>query len=234
MRKKILEIGCGEGVNASHLSKYNDIIGIDMSEENIVVARRKFPGVDYRVMNTENLGFANNYFDQIYALDVLEHVDNLDRVIAEAWRVLRPGGEFIVNIPYWKSEKWLLKLRPTYFNEIHHCRIFEENSLEELLEGKNFSLMKKNRVGFLSHVYLYYMFKRTPVGKTQLGIGDWRDNWKTKLLSIILMFFDERLFKTPIKYCPVWLITLPIGLMINCFGNIFFPKALFYKFKKNA
>jgi len=58
---------------------------------------------------------------------------------------------------------------------------FEENSLEELLEGKNFSLMKKNRVGFLSHVYLYYMFKRTPVGKTQLGIGDWRDNWKTKL-----------------------------------------------------
>ncbi|MFH1777342.1 MAG: class I SAM-dependent methyltransferase [Candidatus Omnitrophota bacterium] len=234
MRKKILEIGCGEGVNTYYLSKKNDIIGIDISEEVIVVARRRFPSVDYRVMNTERLEFTNDYFDQVYALDVLEHVDNLDRVIAEVWRVLRPGGEFIANIPYWKSEQWLLKLRPTYFKEIHHSRIFGENTLEELLGDNKFSLIKKARAGFLSHVFQYYMFKRTPLGKTQLGIGDWRDNWKTKTLSISLLFFDERLFQTPLKYCPVWFITLPLGLIINFFGNIFFPKSFFYKFKKYA
>ncbi len=234
MRKKILEIGCGQGFNAYCLSRKDEIIGIDKSGEDIAVARKRFPRVDYRVMNMERLEFIDGYFDQVYSLDVLEHVDNLDMVIAEARRVLKLGGKFIINIPYWKSEQWLLKLRPTYFKEIHHIRIFGENSLEELLADKKFSLIRKRRIGFLHHVFQYYMFKRKPSGKTQLGIGHWRDNWKTKLLYASMMFFDEQLFRTPVRFCPLWIITLPIGLLINLFGNIFLPKSLFYEFRKDG
>lgn len=234
MRKKNLEIGCGQGFNAYCLSQGNDIVGIDISAENIAIARKRFPRVDYRVMNMERLEFTDGYFDRVYSLDVLEHVDNLDRVIAEVRRVLKPGGQFIINIPYWKSEQWLLKLRPAYFDEIHHVRIFGENSLEKLLADKKFSLIKKRRTGFLHHIFQYYMFKRKPSTKTQLGIGHWRDNWKTKSLYVSLMFFDEQLFKTPVRFCPLWIITLPIGLLIDLFGNIFLPKSLSYEFRKDA
>jgi glycosyltransferase involved in cell wall biosynthesis len=231
---KIIDIGCGEGFNAYCLSKRNEVVGIDISSENITFARRKFPGVDFRVMNAEHLDFEDDIFDLAYCLDVFEHLDNLDRVISEIHRVLKSGGRLTVNVPYWKSEQWLLKLRPTYFDEIHHVRVFGEDALEKFLSDKKFSLIRKRRAGFLNHIFEYYMFTRKSSKKTQLAIGDWRENWKTKTLFIGLMFFDARLFDTPLKYCPLWLVTLPIGTLINFFGNIFLPKSLYYTFKKDV
>lgn len=231
MRKRILDIGCGQGFNAHCLSKHNDVVGIDISAEDIAIAKKRYPNVDYKIMDMASLEFKNNYFDRIYALDTLEHIDNLEKVITEVKRVLKPGGEFIVNIPYWKSERWLLRLRPTYFSEIHHVRVFGEDELENLLSKKRFTLVKKKRAGFLNHVFQYYMFKRKVKSKKQLGIGNWQDSWKTKFLYITLIFFDTQLFKTPLKYIPLWVLTIPIGLVINFFGNFFMPKSLFYTFK---
>lgn len=231
MKKKILDMGCGQGFNAYCLSRSNDVIGIDISAEDIAIAKKRFPGIDYRIMDIENLQFENNYFDRIDALDILEHVDNFNKVIMEIKRVLKRQGEFIVNIPYWKSEQWLRKLRPAYFSEIHHVRVFGEYEVENLLQKQGFMLLKKSRTGFLNHIFQYYMFKRAVKSKTQLGIGNWRDNWKTKFIFVSLMLFDIQLFKTPLKYFPLWIITLPIGLCVNGIGNIFFPKSLFYKFK---
>lgn len=231
MRKKILEIGCGQGFNTYCLSKHNDVIGIDISKEDIAISKKRYPDVDYRVMDMEGLQFKDDYFDEVYAMDTLEHIDNFDRVIGEIKRVLKSSGKFIVNIPYWKSEYFLLKIRPTYFEEIHHVKIFGKGELENLLSKKGFRLIKKARTGFLNHIFQYYMFKRKIRNKSQLGIGNWRDNWKTKSLFIVLMLFDAQLFKTPLKYFPIWILTFPIGLIIGCIGNIFFPKSLFYIFK---
>ncbi len=231
MRKKVLEIGCGQGFNAYCLSKHNDVIGVDISKEDIAISKKRYPNVDFRLMNIENLQFEDKYFDEVYALDTLEHVDNLDKVITEVKRVLKNSGKFIVNIPYWKSEQWLLKLMPTYFEEIHHIRVFTEEELENLLSKKGFSLIKKSRTGFLNHIFQYYMFKRKGRNNSQLGIGNWRENWKTKSLFAGLMLFDIQLFKTPLKYFPLWILTLPTGLIISSIGNIFFPKSLFYILK---
>lgn len=233
MKKKIIDIGCGEGFKTQWMAKEGEAVGIDISEENISFARKKYSGVDYRVMDAEYLEFEDGYFDRAYCLDVMEHVDNLEKVIIEIRRVLKPGGEFVVNVPYWRSEQWLQKIRPTYFEEIHHVRVFGEDSLERLLAGYKFSLVRKKRSGFLSHVFEYYMFKRKSSRKTQLGIGNWRENWKTTFMFIGVTFFDVFLFKTPLKYCLIWAITLPVGLLINSFGNIFFPKSLYYRFRKD-
>ncbi|MFA5100997.1 MAG: class I SAM-dependent methyltransferase, partial [Candidatus Omnitrophota bacterium] len=211
-----------------------EAVGVDISEENISFSRKKYPGVDYRVMDAGNLEFEDEYFDQAYCLDVMEHVDDLEKVITEIRRVLKPGGEFIVNVPYWKSEQWLQNIRPTYFKEIHHVRVFGEDTLEKLLADYRFSLVRKKRSGFLTHVFQYYMFKRRSSRDSQLEIGCWRENWKTKTVFLGMMFFDEMLFKTPLKLCPIWVITLPVGMLINSIGNILFPKSLYYIFRKNA
>ena len=77
-------------------------------------------------------------------------------IINELNRVLVVGGELIVSIPYWKSEELLLKIRPTYFDEIHHVRIFMEGDLEKMLRDK-FLFVKKNRRNFLSHIEIIYL-----------------------------------------------------------------------------
>ena len=50
--------------------------------------------VDYRVGFGERLPVANDQFEVAYCCDVLEHVSNLDAVISEAARALKPGGIF--------------------------------------------------------------------------------------------------------------------------------------------
>ena len=231
---RILEIGCGQGFHCAMLAqnKSNHVVGIDISEENISTAKKRYPKVDYRLMDVENLTFEDQYFDAIYALDVLEHVDNLNRVIVECNRVLKKGGKFIINVPAEESEKWLLKLRPTYFDEIHHVRIFKnsEFELENLLNG--FYLIKKQPMGFIQHFELYWMFRRINKTSTQLGIGTWRDSMMSILIHIMVINFEPVVLKTPLKWIPIWIFTLPVGIFVNYVGNKTFPKSFYYEFVK--
>lgn len=231
MRKKALEIGCGQGFNSHWLSRTRDVVGIDICPADIAIARSRFPRGDYRIMDAGKLQFPDRYFDEVHALDVLEHVGDLDAVLREVKRVLKPGGRFLAAVPFHKSERWLESLRPTYFSEINHVRVFGECELEGRMGAYGFVVRKKRRADFLNHVFQYYMFRRAPRGGSQLGIGHWRDSWKTMCLFAFLMLFDTRLFRTPLVFFPVWVITLPIGIAINFVGNRFMPKALVYEFE---
>lgn len=225
-----LEIGSGQGFNTYLLSKKNPhVIGIDLSKEDVTLSKKRYPGVIFLVMNAEKMKFKNSYFSEVYALDILEHVDNLEKVLTEVHRVLKKGGLFKINIPHYTSEAWLLKLRPTYFKEIHHVRVFKENELDGLLKKHGFNIGKKEKRGFLQHIELYFLFKRKVDSKTQLSIGSWRDNIYTKSLHAIMLYFDPLVLNTPLVYFPLWIVTLPLGIIINFIGNIFFPKSFYYE-----
>lgn len=233
-KQKILEIGCGQGFNTFLLSKNkkNKVVGIDLSKKEIEIAKKRYPNVDFKVMNAEDLKFKSNSFDIVYAIEVLEHIDSLKKVLSEIKRVLKKGGWLMVSIPYYKSEEWLLKLRPTYFKEIHHVRIFKKNELDKLLKNKGFVIGKKTKKGFLQHIELYFLFKRKINSKTQVSIGSWRDNIWTKSLHATMLYFDPLVLQTPLVYFPLWIITIPAGIFINYFGNKVFPKSFYYEFIK--
>ncbi len=231
---KILEIGSGQGFHLSVLARddSNEVIGIDLSKNDLKISRKRYPNLDFRYMNAEKLKFKKNTFDEIYALDVLEHVDNLNKVLNEITRVLKPGGKFIINIPYHKSERWLLKVRPTFHKEIHHVRIFGEKELESILKKKKYKLLKKERKEFLQHIELYVLFRRKIKSKTQLSIGSWRDTYFTKFVHVAVLYTNPAVLKTPLVYFPIWIITLPVGGVINFIANQKFPRSLYYIFEK--
>lgn len=233
--KNILDVGCGQGFQSYVLSKNknNRVVGIDISKENIEISHKRYPRVNFLVMNAGKMNFKKNHFDEIYAIEVLEHVNNLEKVLNEITRVLKVGGKLIVSVPYYKSEIWLIKLRPTYFKEIHHVRIFKDNELESLCKKSNLVLKKKKRTGFIQHIELYFLFKRKIKSSTQVSIGSWRDNFFTMTLHASLGFFDPMVLKTPLVYFPIWIVGIPIGFVINIFGNHLFPKSLYYEFIKN-
>ncbi|MDO9464795.1 MAG: class I SAM-dependent methyltransferase [bacterium] len=227
--KKVLDVGCGHGFFTSCLSAKNDVVGIDISDPDIKIARKRYPHVNFQLMSAEKLIFPDDYFEEVYAMDILEHVDNLDMVLREISRVLKTDGKFIINIPYWKSEEWLGKIRPSYFEEIHHVRVFKDSELDSILAKYNMRILSKKKSGFLSHIEHYYMFTRKINSKTQLGIGNWRDNWKTKFFHLSLLLFDDEVLRTPLKFFPLWIITVPIGFLINLCGNRYFPKSISYE-----
>ena len=97
--KRVLDVGCGGGILSEALAREGAVVtGVDPSEKSLAVARAHAAQsgltIDYRVASGEDLassGFAQG-FDLVFAVDVLEHVDDLDRTLAAIATVLAPGG----------------------------------------------------------------------------------------------------------------------------------------------
>jgi 2-polyprenyl-6-hydroxyphenyl methylase/3-demethylubiquinone-9 3-methyltransferase len=98
--QRVLDVGCGAGFLANFLAaRGHRVTGIDTSAEALEVARRydRTRSVDYRSGDACALAFPDASFDAVCAMDLLEHVTEPERVIAEAGRVLRPGGRFFFH-----------------------------------------------------------------------------------------------------------------------------------------
>jgi len=87
------------------------------------------------VGHIEDLGFENDFFDEIYCFDVLEHVENLDLVMKTIKSLLKNEGLLYVEVPYDASEKMLLRVNPNYHREIGHVRIFEFKTIRKTFEN---------------------------------------------------------------------------------------------------
>jgi 2-polyprenyl-6-hydroxyphenyl methylase/3-demethylubiquinone-9 3-methyltransferase len=95
-----LDVGCGAGLLTNYLSKLGiPTSGIDLSESSLQVARQTdvTAKVDYRVANAYSLPYETASFNAVSALDILEHVEEPHLLIAEASRVLKPGGLFFFH-----------------------------------------------------------------------------------------------------------------------------------------
>lgn len=233
---RILELGCGKGRHADYLRKkyHAEVYGVDVTESSIELARAQYPQVKFYTMPAEKLEFEGNFFDAIYAYDVLEHVDDLAKAISEIARTIKSGGKLIVNLPHPKSEAWLGKIRPTYAAEMHHVRIMQDGELEKVLLPLGFELVKKRAEGFSDHVILYYLLSQNDVvADHQLGIGNWRDTWLGRIIFSLHAFSKPNLvFESWLKYVPIWLILIPVGFLINSLGNRYLPKSWYYEFRK--
>ncbi len=98
----VLDIGCGGGLLAEELARLGcRVTGVDPSEASLAVARdhaeRAGLEIEYLSGSGEALPVPDASFDIACCCDVLEHVRDVDRVIAETSRVLRPGGLYLYD-----------------------------------------------------------------------------------------------------------------------------------------
>jgi 2-polyprenyl-6-hydroxyphenyl methylase/3-demethylubiquinone-9 3-methyltransferase len=100
--KRALDVGCGGGYLAEEFAKAGcAVTGIDPSGPTIRQAEEHACEaglhITWRIAPGEAIPFDDNEFDIVYCCDVLEHVNDLDRVIAESARVLKPGGVYLFD-----------------------------------------------------------------------------------------------------------------------------------------
>ena len=100
--RALLDLGSGGGLLAEELAAGGcRVTGVDPSAASLAVARahaaRHGHAVAYARAAGEALPFPAAAFDLVVCCDVLEHVADLDRVLAETARVLRPGGVFLFD-----------------------------------------------------------------------------------------------------------------------------------------
>ena len=100
--RRVLDVGCGTGTMLSHLERYGEPIGIEADDQAVAFCRAR--GVTrVRQADPPPLPFDDSRFDLVTALDVLEHVDDDQRLLGEMRRVLRPGGVALVTVPAFRA-----------------------------------------------------------------------------------------------------------------------------------
>jgi len=140
--KDVLEIGCGNGHGAYLLNQGSprSYVGLDVMEEQIEKARRRYPRYQFLVQDAADLSqFAEASKDVVIIFGVLHHIPEWRKVIDEIRRVLRPGGSFFVEEPRGMD----LKLFDFFFRWGHPDSDFGINRMEQYLQSRGFRICNK-------------------------------------------------------------------------------------------
>jgi len=138
--RSLLDVGCGEGVLvhrwAGRLGE-GRVVGMDLEEESIQAgwAERQAPNLEYRLMEGQELPFADGEFDLACAIEVLEHVPDPQRTLTEMARCAR--RHLLVSVPREPLWRMLNMARGAYWtalgNTPGHLNHWSKTSFVELL-----------------------------------------------------------------------------------------------------
>jgi SAM-dependent methyltransferase len=171
---RVLDIGAGRGISSYALAKDgwtvsaiepdpSPLVGADAIRTLSQISDTKIEVFDYL---GEKLPFENNYFDAIYARQVLHHTKSLDLLCLEIARVLKPGGIFIATREHVfnnnKDYQFFLNNHPLYFI----CENISAFSLQYYFKSfVNAGLLFKNIIYPFNSPINYYPATKTAIEK---------------------------------------------------------------------
>lgn len=104
---EVLEISCGRGGGASFVMRQHRpkrYVGIDVSEENIRMARERDVGPEFVIGNAQAIDFPDACFDVAINVESSHLYEDRTRFFSEVYRVLRPGGRFCYADGCWADD----------------------------------------------------------------------------------------------------------------------------------
>lgn len=173
---KVLELGCGCGINAFEIQRIIknsnikiDYIGVDLSAEAINLANKTLLQITppikgrFRFSQEDANNFLKEYsgskVDIALLIDVIEHIVNPKKFIGLLNEVLATNGLFIISVP--------TPLYPRVFGRRSHVKVghlidgYTEDELDRLFEGINCQkIISKYNTGFLSNIACWLCYNK--------------------------------------------------------------------------
>lgn len=111
----LLDIGCGGGLLSEPMTRLGaSVTGVDASERNIAVAglhaERVGLAIDYRQGTAEALAQSGAQFDVVLALEIVEHVADVDLFLESCGRLVKPGGLLFLSTLNRTAKAWALAI----------------------------------------------------------------------------------------------------------------------------
>jgi len=134
--RKVLDLGCRDGALTRAYAGGNEVVGVDADRDALTEAEKL--GIETRWADLdEPLPFDEASFDVVVAGELLEHLRDPHRVVADVRRVLRPGGTFVASVPNAYRLKnrlrFLLGRKPE--DDPTHLQMFSTGEVRSLLAG---------------------------------------------------------------------------------------------------
>lgn len=143
--ERVLDAGCGSGWLAWRCrSAGARVWALDLALLGVAQARARFPQVgQYQVGDLYALPFVDLAFDAVVLSEVLEHLEEPERGLAEAGRVLRPGGRLLVSVPYREVIVEHLCIHCNRLTPANaHLHSFDETRLADCLERQGLRVQR--------------------------------------------------------------------------------------------
>jgi len=147
--KKILDLGCGTGRLIPILS--GEIIGADVSEKMLAIAKKRFPKIKFLKEDALNLSFEDESFDAVVCAFLIVHIKDPAKLFEEVYRVIKPGGVFVLtNINQRKGPKLELNKKKTIvIQSFYHLPQHVREALKE-----NFFTIEKEEFVYEGEVWV--------------------------------------------------------------------------------
>jgi SAM-dependent methyltransferase len=134
--RRVLDLGCRDGALTGAYLGGNDVVGVDADREALEAAAKL--GIETRWADLDQpLDFPEASFDVVVAGELLEHLRDPQRLVAEIRRVLRPGGTFVASVPnaYRLKGRLLFLVGRPPENDPTHLQMFSGADVHALLAG---------------------------------------------------------------------------------------------------
>ena len=135
--KEVLEVGCGPGLGLGCLSRQaKHVIGGDITKDSLTLARKHYASrVEIVCMDAYGLPFKDSCLDVVVSLAAIIYMD-LPAFFDECYRVLRPGGMLIINIP----NKDIPGFRPSHLSHQYYsvpelCLLLNQHNFDTEVFG---------------------------------------------------------------------------------------------------
>jgi 2-polyprenyl-3-methyl-5-hydroxy-6-metoxy-1,4-benzoquinol methylase len=167
--KKILDIGCRDGVLTETYCKNNKVLGVDIDGEALETAKNNL-GIEIKKLNLYDSWDLSSDFDVVVAGEILEHLYYPEEIIKKITKVLKPDGVLLGSIPNAFSLKNRVRLffgnkKGTPLEDPTHINHYSYKEIKKILEK------------YFSNVNIY-----------SLGNYAWLDKFWPGMFSYMLLF----------------------------------------------
>lgn len=203
---RILDVGCGTGQYSRMLSALGAVVGVDRAPGSVCFgASRSNSHSAFVQADAQELPLQSGYFDLVWAISILEHLELDGAAIREMVRVLKPDGQVAIAVP---AHRFLWG----HMDELaHHLRRYTRREVESLFQENGLSIRRITHYGITLLPWVFIVRKcKNVLGHASpevKNISDFRLAAFPGLGGIFLNIF--RLEK-------IWLRkrNLPFGLML--------------------
>lgn len=156
--KKVLDVGCSDGFKINIIkSKYScNVFGLDLNEQAIKIAKKKYPDIDFRTGFIENQEYKKNSFDIIIASAIIEHVIDPVSFLKQLKDNLKPDGQIYILTP--NSNSLLYFILGSLWRELlaigEHVYLFDRLSISKCADEAG--LIVTNSFTDFDKTYLFF------------------------------------------------------------------------------
>lgn len=153
----LLEIGCSSGLTLEAMQAFfpkAKIVGTDYDTTIVKKTSRRLPSMDIRQLDVEKCSLPDAMADGIVMVNVLEHLKNDEVAIDQVYRILKPGGVAVIEVPANPD------LYDVFDKQVCHFRRYHMPTLVSHLRKAGFEMLDKSHLGVLVYPVFYLMKKR--------------------------------------------------------------------------